>query len=438
MRNLCLVVGAALFLGGTNLSAANPKPLTGNHSLYLSAVKKNTVDRFLNRFSTSDAQVVVTRQPVGNAIASKTLSTLGSPHLILVELESKDAAPLRGERARIGNAAIVALPEGVDAHDYVGLKRYSEDIASQETLVQLPKTALVSHIESRDFVSKLTVEQSFLEEKLKEFSGATSANLDGKAVTLKERGTTAGRANARAYLKQEYEAIGFTTSQPSYSSGLYSGANFVAEKAGTDPSKVLVLTSHMDDMTNAGADDNGSGTIGALAIATALKDETLRYTLRIVAFDQEEKGLVGSAAYAKALKSAGTINQLVGLINLEMTGYDADDDGAFHSIDCDEGTSADLTAALMKVVNRDTELRLKKVEACTNRSDHASFWKYNVPAIVISQNFFGGDDNPCYHLACDKVDKVQFDYMTRLTTAVGRAVEELLAETPSSTSRAGR
>ena len=50
------------------------------------------------------------------------------------------------------------------------------------------------------------------------------------------------------------------------------------------------------------------------------------------------------------------------------------------------------------------------------------------PAIVVSENFFGGDGNPCYHQSCDKVDKVNFDYMTRLTTALARAVAELVVK----------
>ena len=41
------------------------------------------------------------------------------------------------------------------------------------------------------------------------------------------------------------------------------------------------------------------------SIAKALKDASLAVNLRIVAFDQEENGLVGSAAYARQLNDAG-------------------------------------------------------------------------------------------------------------------------------------
>jgi len=72
-------------------------------------------------------------------------------------------------------------------------------------------------------------------------------------------------------------------------------------------------------------------------------------------------------------------------------------------------------------------LNLRKVPACTNRSDHASFWRYNKPAIVVSQNFFGGDSTPCYHRTCDRIDMIDFDYMTKITKALSHAVANVVA-----------
>lgn len=122
--------------------------------------------------------------------------------------------------------------------------------------------------------------------------------------------------------------------------------------------------------------------------------------------------------------SQGTLDKVVGVLDLEMTGYDSDGDGAFHAIDCNENTSATLTAAIRRVVAQDA-MELEHVAACTNRSDHAAFWRYNRPAIVVSQNFFGGDDDPCYHRACDTIDQVDLPYMTKVTTAVARAAANL-------------
>ena len=114
----------------------------------------------------------------------------------------------------------------------------------------------------------------------------------------------------------------------------------------------------------------------------------------------------------------------VTVINLEMTGYDSDDNGDFHAIDCNENSSSDLTQLLLTTIGA-MGLPLTKTNACTNRSDHAVFWDYDRPAIVLSQNFFGGDGNPCYHRACDTVTKVNFSYMANLTKAAANAVYQL-------------
>jgi Zn-dependent M28 family amino/carboxypeptidase len=173
----------------------------------------------------------------------------------------------------------------------------------------------------------------------------------------------------------------------------------------------------------AGADDNGSGIATALTAARALSEKALRQTIRIVAFDEEERGLVGSSAYAKHLANMGEISK-IRVINLEMTGYDSDDNGDFHAIDCNENTSSQLTRAILSAISS-TGLALRRVEACTTRSDHSSFWNYDRPAIVLSQNFFGGDGNPCYHRSCDTTSKINFNYMTKLAQGVTNTIYQM-------------
>src|SRR5690606_6106820 len=136
-----------------------------------------------------------------------------------------------------------------------------------------------------------------------EFSGAVPVSIEGNNITISERRSTTGRANARAYLKQEYERLGFTVSEHRYGSALSLGVNFIAERAGSEAGRFVLLTSHIDNVGNAGADAAGAGTISNLAFAAALSAEPLRYGLRVVAFDQEENGLLGSAAYAKGLST---------------------------------------------------------------------------------------------------------------------------------------
>jgi Zn-dependent M28 family amino/carboxypeptidase len=203
------------------------------------------------------------------------------------------------------------------------------------------------------------------------------------------------------------------------------GVNLIAEKksAISKDGYITMITAHLDTVMTAGADDNGSGITTALTVARALAQKELSQTIRIVAFDEEERGLVGSGAYARHLAQIGEISK-IRVINLEMTGYDSDDNGDFHAIDCNENISNQLTQSVLSAISS-VGLALHRVEACTNRSDHASFWNYDRPAIVLSQNFFGGDGNPCYHRSCDTISKINFGYLTKLTQAVANAVYQI-------------
>ena len=76
------------------------------------------------------------------------------------------------------------------------------------------------------------VNRAFFEQKLKQLAGAAPVEIDHVRTTILERGSASGRADARKFLRQEFEALGFKTMEQNYRSG----ANFVAEKPGKDTS----------------------------------------------------------------------------------------------------------------------------------------------------------------------------------------------------------
>jgi Zn-dependent M28 family amino/carboxypeptidase len=260
-----------------------------------------------------------------------------------------------------------------------------------------------------------------MRQDLESLSGARPIVVDGQSFTLVNRATNDNKTKARAWLRANYETLGYTVTEHRYSSGV----NLIAEKKSEHPvdDQIFMVTGHLDTVQTAGADDDGSGVISSLSVARALREIHIGRTIRFVAFDEEERGLLGSAAYARELQKNGEISK-VSVLNIEMTGYDSDNNGDFHTIDCNENSSPQLSRALLSAIAAEG-IKLKKVDACTTRSDHAVFWDYNRPAIVISQNFFGGDGNPCYHRTCDTVAKVNFDYMMKMTQAAANAVANL-------------
>ena len=426
-----------LILAGTACTDAESRLLEQdeNRGAYFSLVTKDSVTRFYNRLADDQVQFVATAHPVPRALMSARLFPLSGERLVMVELHSGSPSALPGELERFGNFAVISASYDSDLHMVAGMPTlYGEQLAARERSFTATGQSLVGFTgvdedfsDSPRLLSAPAINSDTLVKDLRQLSGDLPVTLNGKELRIRERRLDENKAHARTWLRQQYEALGFTVAELPYQGRSFgTNANFVAEKVGRDTSRVLIVSSHLDSVGNAGADDNGSGTISALAMARALKDTPLKYNLRIVAFDEEELGLVGSEAYAQALAGSGEIDQVVGVINMEMTGYNARGDGSFHIIDCHENTSEQLSRIFKAVAGRDQALKLKPVAACTSRSDHASFWREGKPAVVLSENFFGGDSNPCYHKKCDQVSGVNFDYMARLTTLLTRVALELL------------
>jgi hypothetical protein len=253
----------------------------------------------------------------------------------------------------------------------------------------------------------------YLIESLKTLSGVSDP-------VLANRGSSEGRAAAREFMRKEFESFGFKVSEHAYRAGMRTGTNLIAEKAGKS-GKFLIVSAHYDSVNNAGADDDGTGVVAMLGTAQLLRNRELTHGVRFVAFDQEELGLVGSSAYVRDLVSRGEKNGILGDLQMEMMGFNGKKDGKFHVISCKREDSQFLVDAFTRSVH-DLGTGLEITEACTKRSDHAAFWKNDMPAIVISENFFGGDSSPCYHKSCDTIDRMHLDYFVKVADVAANAV----------------
>ncbi len=253
------------------------------------------------------------------------------------------------------------------------------------------------------------VDMNFFKEKLTQFT-----------MNIAERKSQKNLDLARQVLRAEYEKLGFKVSMQPFGSG----TNFIAEKQGNKtPQKVLILSSHIDSVGNHGTNDNGTGSVGLLAVAKVMAAKNYASTIRILGFDREEVGLVGSDAYVATISDRDNV---IGNINFEMMGVNSRRDGAFHVIDCSKANSLFLTQSILDSI-QSLSLPLHVVKTCTDRSDHASFWRKKIPAVVISENFFGGDADPCYHARCDVMDeRLNYEYMGNILESVLDASEKLI------------
>ena len=199
-----------------------------------------------------------------------------------------------------------------------------------------------------------------------------------------------------------------------------------------------------------GADDDGSGVAGVLALARWMwgMRGQLRHTVRFCFFNGEEQGLIGSKAYASALKSQGA--PIRSAVCMDMIGYNSDANRLFevHAGYTDPAVrdasvpianavaswAACLGALPPAQVYQGTSPyggpdRLVS-DGAINRSDHAAFQQQGYPAVVVTEDFFGNlgsepaaDPNPNYHRNADAV--VDPAYAAEIVCAVGYAVRAL-------------
>lgn len=265
-------------------------------------------------------------------------------------------------------------------------------------------------------------DEAWLKQKLSELTGAVDTTLMGVPVRLGPRYTVVERFTARAWLAQEYSKLGYTLRPHNYRTGV----NAFAERKGTGEG-VLVISAHLDTRQGTpGADDDGTGIITGLAIAAAFARCQPEKTVRFMAFDEEEQGTRGSYAYISSLKRQRRLDEIEGVIQVEMTGYDNNNDGGLAKVDCGNQANRALSNALESAI-RTHSIDLKTTSYCARGSDHAAFWDSRVPAMTVSQLFFrprpstnepDADRNPCYHAACDTVDKLNFEYMNKVARAL--------------------
>lgn len=287
-----------------------------------------------------------------------------------------------------------------------------------------PKSAFTADMLNDQFVSLLTaseieIDQVLFKEKLRMFSGDLEIS---PGVRLSKRCKLDQLTPTVDFLINEYQAMGYEAQAQKVGRRYL---NFVSVKPGSSPdAKIIVVSSHIDSVCNAGANDNGSGTIAALLIARALQDMSFKNTIYFVGFDNEESGMAGSRHFAKEM-SEKYQDRFLGNINLEMMATNSRRDSVFHVIDCERDDSNFITDLFAKNISaQNIDLRIN--EACTRASDHSSFWRNNLPAVVVSENFFGGDSDRCYHRKCDVVDsRMDFEYMAKITKASALTVMDL-------------
>jgi aminopeptidase S len=259
-----------------------------------------------------------------------------------------------------------------------------------------------------------------------------------------------GRPGYRAsidYVQAKLNAVGYTTSLQSFTSGGLTGWNLIAEWPRGDVNNVIMAGGHLDSVTaGPGINDNGSGSAALLEVALTVASQNLNpgKRIRFGWWGAEERGLVGSTYYVNNLPSSER-SRIKAYINFDMIG--SPNAGYFvYSASGQPSGSLALQQTLQApfaTMGVPTELT-----SVGGRSDHAAFANAGIP---IGGLFTGAEVTKtsaqaqkwggtagvafdrCYHASCDTTSNINVTALDRNSDAIAYAVWTLSAGTPPPT-----
>lgn len=281
-----------------------------------------------------------------------------------------------------------------------------------------------------------------------------------------ERYREEDRQLTRDYLVDQLQRFGFSPLLQSFDSGI----NIIAERAGTDPKAgTILIAAHYDTVVNsAGADDNASGIAVVLEVARLFGSISTPHALKLVFFDQEELGLLGSFAFTSLAENLTDLRRVVILdmvgyachipgcqqypagLNiaplLQAAGVTSPDQGEFlvvvgeaehrdflnkfhrmnFGVNSQEEKSQNLsddTLQLPPVVTVPIPLKgLLTPDAL--RSDHAPFWYQGIPAVLVTDT--ANLRSPHYHQPTDTIANLDRNFLRGSAQVIVNTMTQLL------------
>lgn len=229
--------------------------------------------------------------------------------------------------------------------------------------------------------------------------------------------------------------------------------NVMAFLEGSDPvlkEEVVILTSHYDhigitlpdasgDMINNGADDDGSGTISLVGVATAFSKAAEngvrpKRSILFLNVSGEEKGLLGSRYYSD--HPVYPIENTVANLNSDMVGRSDDahlSEGVTEYVYLiggpiiSSGLDSLVTVANQKTSNVLLDYHyndLNDPNQFYRRSDHWNFGRLGIPF-----SFFFTGVHEDYHRPSDHPEKIDYNKLSKISQVIfGSAIELANAE----------
>ncbi|MBS0025836.1 M28 family peptidase [Chitinophaga sp. 22321] len=255
---------------------------------------------------------------------------------------------------------------------------------------------------------------------------------------------TRGSRMAQFYIIDRFKKLGIAAYHDTYEYSFYfqegdkkvMGTNLYGYIPGK-LSTVIVISAHYDhlgvkgnagktDSVYNGADDNASGIGGLLAMAAYFKQHPPRYTLIFAAFDGEEEGLQGAAAFVA--QPPVPLSQIRQNINMDMIAHN--DKNELYV--CGTYQFPNLKKYIDEVAGRSSVKLIaghdkpeSSADDWTRQSDQYEFFKQKIPFL-----YFGVEDHPDYHHASDEYSRINHSFYYRSVQAILDVVKTIDANMP--------
>lgn len=208
----------------------------------------------------------------------------------------------------------------------------------------------------------------------------------------------------------------------------------------------VVVGAHYDTVPGSpGADDNATGVAVLLELARQFAGKPPRRPVRLVAFDLEEYGLVGSRTYVEALKG----QPIHLMLSLEMLGYSvgmlSDQPSQTYPIPAMNYIYPQTGDFIALIGNWQTIPRLWRFKRAfkaagidcawlpmfqkgnplpaTRRSDHAPFWDAGYDAVMVTDT--ADLRNPHYHSRTDTLATLDLEFLTQVYLGLRQGIAQL-------------
>jgi len=216
--------------------------------------------------------------------------------------------------------------------------------------------------------------------------------------------------------------------------------NVVGLLRGSDPKlndTYVLLTAHYDHLGTVtkgddrifnGANDDGSGTVSVVEIASALGalKERPKRSILFMTFFGEERGLVGSRYYGR--HPIEPLEKTIADLNLEQVGRTDASDGPQIGTASITGFDFSELPGILAEGGKIAGVRVYKNEEASDayfgRSDNQALADVGIPAHTLCVAF----DYPDYHKVSDHWEKVDYENMAKVDRAVALALLQVASE----------